>query len=176
MGVTEKIKIGCGNLYVSVNADEQGICEIFTNTGRAGGCASQSEATARLISISLRSGISINSILDQIKGIRCAACIRREGVKVMSCPDAIARVIEKYMDVGSNDQGQAVAKNGANGNGLSKALEKLSDVAARSGEYVKDTCEQLEKNAARVAVDQACPDWHADQSRKRLCCLHTGLL
>jgi ribonucleoside-diphosphate reductase alpha chain len=178
MGVTEKIKIGCGNLYVSVNADEQGICEIFTNTGRAGGCASQSEATARLISISLRSGISINSILDQIKGIRCAACIRREGVKVMSCPDAIARVIEKYMDVGSNDQGQAVAKNGANGNGLSKALEKLSEVAARSGEYVKKIpVNSLKRKASSgVAVDQACPDCGMPINHESGCvvCIHCG--
>lgn len=95
-GVTEKIRIGCGNLYVSVNADEKGICEVFTNTGRAGGCSSQSEATARLVSIALRSGLSVEAIIEQIKGIRCPACIRREGVNVTSCPDAIARVIMKY--------------------------------------------------------------------------------
>jgi ribonucleoside-diphosphate reductase alpha chain len=51
MGFTEKVKIGCGNLYITVNYDEQGVCEVFTNTGRAGGCPSQSEATARLVSI-----------------------------------------------------------------------------------------------------------------------------
>lgn len=102
IGVTEKIKIGCGNLYVSVNADEKGICEVFTNTGRAGGCSSQSEATARLISITLRSGLSVDAITEQIKGIRCPACMRREGVNVTSCPDAIARVIRKYNDVGIN--------------------------------------------------------------------------
>ncbi|MEL1134976.1 vitamin B12-dependent ribonucleotide reductase [Desulfitobacterium sp. THU1] len=99
-GVTEKIRIGCGNLYVSVMADEKGICEIFTNTGRAGGCSSQSEATARLISIALRSGISVDAIIEQVKGIRCPACIRREGVKVTSCPDAIARVIKEYVELG----------------------------------------------------------------------------
>jgi ribonucleoside-diphosphate reductase alpha chain len=102
IGVTEKIKIGCGNLYVSVNADEKGICEVFTNTGRAGGCSSQSEATARLISITLRSGLSVDAITEQIKGIRCPACMRREGVSVTSCPDAIARVIKKYNEVGIN--------------------------------------------------------------------------
>lgn len=102
IGVTEKIKIGCGNLYVSVNADEKGICEVFTNTGRAGGCSSQSEATARLISITLRSGLSVDAIIEQIKGIRCPACMRREGVNVTSCPDAIARVIKKYNEVGIN--------------------------------------------------------------------------
>ena len=103
VGVTEKVKIGCGNLYVSVNADDQSICEVFTNTGRAGGCASQSEATARLISIAMRSGISVDAIIEQISGIRCPACIRREGVNVTSCPDAISRVIKKYRDIGLNN-------------------------------------------------------------------------
>lgn len=94
-GRTEKVKIGCGNLYISVNSDEQGICEVFTNTGREGGCASQSEATSRLVSIALRSGISVDSIVEQLRGIRCPACIRRPGVKVTSCPDAIAKALKK---------------------------------------------------------------------------------
>lgn len=95
IGTTEKVKIGCGNLYISVNSDEYGICEVFTNTGRDGGCSSQSEATSRLISIALRAGITEEAILEQLKGIRCPACIRRPGINVTSCPDAIAKAIRK---------------------------------------------------------------------------------
>ncbi len=108
-GITEKVKIGCGNLFVSVNSDEKGICEIFTNTGRAGGCASQSEATARLISIALRSGLSVDAIIEQLKGIRCSACIRREGINVTSCPDAIAKVIKKYYTTDSAQSSKELA-------------------------------------------------------------------
>jgi ribonucleoside-diphosphate reductase alpha chain len=77
-GFTEKVKIGCGNLYITVNYDESGICEVFTNTGRAGGCPSQSEATARLVSIAMRSGIDVKSIVEQLKGIRCPSTIRQK--------------------------------------------------------------------------------------------------
>jgi ribonucleoside-diphosphate reductase alpha chain len=94
-GFTEKVKIGCGNLYITVNYDDNGICEVFTNTGRAGGCPSQSEATSRLVSIALRSGIDADSIIEQLKGIRCPSTIRQAGMKCSSCPDAIARVIDK---------------------------------------------------------------------------------
>jgi ribonucleoside-diphosphate reductase alpha chain len=100
MGVNEKIRTGCGNLYVNVNKDDIGICEVFTNTGKAGGCSSQSEAMARLISIALRSGISVDAIIEQMQGIRCPACIRREGVNVTSCPDAISKIIKKHSDGG----------------------------------------------------------------------------
>ena len=97
MGYTEKVKIGCGKLFITVNYDEQGICEVFTNTGRAGGCPSQSEATARLVSIALRSGVDSDEIITQLKGIRCPSCLRQPGVGVTSCPDAIAKAIEKVM-------------------------------------------------------------------------------
>ncbi len=97
-GSTEKANIGCGKLYVTVNADERGICEVFTSTGRGGGCRSQSEATSRLISLALRSGIPIEEISNQLRGIRCAAAIKRKGVKNVSCPDAIARAIERYLE------------------------------------------------------------------------------
>lgn len=104
-GFTEKVHIGCGNLYITVNYDDNGICEVFTNTGRAGGCPSQSEATARLVSIALRSGMDADVIIEQLKGIRCPSTIRQPGMKVTSCPDAIARVIEKvkrFQDSGSS--------------------------------------------------------------------------
>lgn len=94
-GFTEKVKIGCGSLYVTVNYDENGICEVFTSTGKAGGCPSQSEATARLVSVALRSGISINEVYDQLKGIRCPSTIRQQGMSCTSCPDAIAKVVMK---------------------------------------------------------------------------------
>lgn len=98
-GITEKVRVGCGNLYITVNYDENGICEVFTNVGKAGGCPSQSEATARLISVALRSGMDVSEIVEQLKGIRCHSTLRQKSnnsdIKVLSCPDAIARTIEK---------------------------------------------------------------------------------
>ena len=96
-GITDRYKIGCGNLYVTVNFDENGICEVFTNTGKSGGCPSQSEATGRLASIALRSGMDPEEIIDQLRGIRCLSTIRQKGLGVTSCPDAIGRALEKVL-------------------------------------------------------------------------------
>ncbi len=94
-GSTEKMKIGCGSLYVTVNYDENGICEVFTSTGKGGGCPSPSEAPARLVSIALRSGVKPDEILDQLRGIRCPSTVRQPGMKCTSCPDAIAKVVKR---------------------------------------------------------------------------------
>ncbi len=109
-GLTERVKIGCGNLYITVNYDDQGICEVFTNTGRHGGCPSQSEATSRLVSIALRSGIDIDTIVEQLKGIRCPSTIRQQGLKVTSCPDAIARAIQKVAHYQNGGSGSAFGR------------------------------------------------------------------
>ncbi|RJP15654.1 MAG: vitamin B12-dependent ribonucleotide reductase [Candidatus Abyssobacteria bacterium SURF_5] len=102
-GTTEKVVIGCGNLYVTVNSDEIGICEVFTSTGRAGGCPSQSEATSRLVSLALRSGISVDALIEQLKGIRCLSTVAAKrinpDIRCLSCPDAIGRAIEKYSKI-----------------------------------------------------------------------------
>ncbi|MFC1897585.1 vitamin B12-dependent ribonucleotide reductase [Chloroflexota bacterium] len=96
-GITERVTTGCGYIYVTVNSDEQGICEVFSTLGKAGGCASaQLEATCRLISLALRSGIDVAKIVRQLRGIRCPSIAWEEGKSILSCADAIASVLEKH--------------------------------------------------------------------------------
>ena len=42
--------------------------------------------------------------MEQLKGIRCPSTIKQKGLKVLSCRDAIARLIEKVEQM-SNDTG-----------------------------------------------------------------------
>ncbi len=98
-GVTEKISLGCNRtLYVTINEDDEGLCEVFLHTGKSGGCtASQSEAIGRLISLALRSGIETEAIIRQLKGIRCPSPSWHNGGATLSCSDAIAKSVERYV-------------------------------------------------------------------------------
>ena len=97
-GITERVTTGCGYIYVTVNFDDKGICEVFSSLGKAGGCASaQLEATSRLISLILRSGIEVSSIIKQLRTIRCPSVSWENGRAILSCADAIGSVLEKYV-------------------------------------------------------------------------------
>jgi ribonucleoside-diphosphate reductase alpha chain len=99
VGKTYRIRTGYGNLYITVNEDEKGNpFEVFAQIGKAGGFfAGQAEAISRLASLSLRSGIEIHELIEQLKGIRGPQVSWSEGGMILSLPDAIGQVLEKHI-------------------------------------------------------------------------------
>lgn len=97
-GITERIRTGEGNLYVTINEDDDGICEVFSAIGKAGGNApAQTEAISRLISLALRSHIDPRDIIGQLKGISGPAPVWENGELILSTPDAIGKALERYL-------------------------------------------------------------------------------
>jgi ribonucleoside-diphosphate reductase alpha chain len=123
-GVTERVETGCGSLFVTINGDEEGLCEIFLRMGRSGGCThAQSEATGRLVSLALRSGIAPEDIFKQLRGIRCPLPKWTNGDATLSCADAIGKALQRHVAT----RATIVSGNGnGNGNGDAKALHAAS--------------------------------------------------
>ena len=106
-GKTRRMRTGDGTLYVTVNEDENGLCEVFTAIGKAGGTvAAQTEAISRLISLALRSGVDPNSIINQLKGISGPNPTWEDGQLILSTPDAIGRALETFVNGESPTQEQ----------------------------------------------------------------------
>jgi len=95
-GFTTKIKTGYGHLYVTVTEFEGRPFEVFATIGKSGrSTTAKTEAIGRLVSLALRAGVTVDKIVDQLKGIGGEHPIFQDGGLVLSIPDAIARVMEK---------------------------------------------------------------------------------
>lgn len=96
-GFTEVIKTGYGNLYVTVNTLEERPVEVFVQIGKSGySTMADAEATGRLVSLALRSGIAVEDVVEQLEGIGGSSPVFSDGKLVMSIPDAIATVLKKH--------------------------------------------------------------------------------
>jgi ribonucleoside-diphosphate reductase alpha chain len=98
-GFTSKILTGLGHLYVTVTELGGQPFEIFATIGKSGrSTTAKTEAIGRLVSLALRSGVKVEKIVDQLKGIGGEHPIFQKDGLVLSIPDAIARVLEnRYM-------------------------------------------------------------------------------
>ena len=85
-------------MFVTINEDEEGLCEVFASIGKSGGnAAAQSEAIGRLISLAFRCGIDAKSVVNQLKGIAGPNPVWEDGQLILSTPDAIGKVLERYI-------------------------------------------------------------------------------
>ena len=108
-GWTYQMQTGCGPLYVTVNEDSNGLFELFTTMGKAGGCAaSQSEAIGRMVSLAWRSGLQARQVIKQLQGISCHSPSGFGENKVLSCADAVAKAIQSHLS--ANGYGTFAAK------------------------------------------------------------------
>lgn len=98
-GKTYRVKTGYGNLYITINHDEYGApFEVFASLGKSGGFfQEQSEGLCRLISIALRSGIKVEEIIKELKGIRGPMPVMTNRGTILSLPDAIAQILEEHV-------------------------------------------------------------------------------
>ena len=94
-GLTERVRTGHGNMYVTVNLDSDNRpFEVFGTMGKAGGCdAALLEAVSRLVSLALRAGIDTSEVTRQLRGITCCPAWD-DGTLVRSGPDAVAIVLD----------------------------------------------------------------------------------
>ena len=147
-GHTMKLESPLGDLYVTINEDNKGKpFEVFCTVGKAGGAAmADSEAIGRLISLSLRSGIPITAVRDQLRGISCDRAVGVGPQKVLSAPDAIAQAIERYL---------------AEKEGVQEMLPIEVPVTVKGGAGVVGQGEYVVDHTAQTLG--ACPDCGAGQ-------------
>ena len=122
IGLKKKLAGGCGSLHLQVYFDRTTgkMSEVFINKGGTGGCNSNLNALSRMISISLRAGVDVNDVADQLAStINCPsfASSRAKGINLSpgsSCASAVGKalidlnkefqVMWKYMIVGEHDE------------------------------------------------------------------------
>lgn len=97
---------GCGKFYIHVDFDE---CtgeplETFIEVGSGGGCERNLQFISRLISLALRAGVPLSTIIDQTTSIRpCKAYTDRtkakgDTSKGTSCPSAIGYALKELQE------------------------------------------------------------------------------
>ena len=95
-GFTTKTVTGLGNLYTTVTEYDGRPFEVFATIGKSGrSTTAKTEAIGRLCSLAFRSGIRVENVVEQLKGICGEHPIFGGEGMVLSIPDAIGKILEK---------------------------------------------------------------------------------
>ena len=144
-GRTQKIMTGYGAIYITVNEDEEGLFEVFAQSGRGGGyTASFTEAVARLVSLCLRSGIPVDEIIDQLEGIRSPRAAYDHGEHILSIPDAIAKAVKRHI--------------GAQAAGVQKPVESFEELGGIETDIEAEKEARDDQAMVKAGLNPECPE------------------
>jgi ribonucleoside-diphosphate reductase alpha chain len=151
-GATRRLETPLGTLYVTITEDDRGQpFEVFMSLGKAGGALmADVEALGRLISLALRSGIPMNEIYRQLRGISSDRVIGLGPNKVLSVPDAVGIAIERYMHEKQGIQQELLPG--------SVAGPGAAPVPAQPVAYHTPGGEQMVFGGMQDTLSGACPD------------------
>ena len=100
-GITERIRTGYGNLYITINTHNGKPFEVFAQIGKSGwSTMADTEAICRMISLALRSGVPVEAIIEQLAGIGGESPLFQNGELIKSIPDALSMILKKHFGNG----------------------------------------------------------------------------
>jgi len=88
-----------GHMHVTITVDPktERELEVFAQLGKGGDIASSDlEAICRMVSLFLRSGGSLDLVMDQLEGIGCYLSVPSKEGRVMSLGDALGKTVRRY--------------------------------------------------------------------------------
>ncbi|KKN10152.1 hypothetical protein LCGC14_1039450 [marine sediment metagenome] len=92
-----RVPTSLGKMYVTVGIVDDQPFEVFVSLSQPGTNAfADAEALGRMVSLALRTKISVLEIVKQLKGIGAGSSSFHKGRAITSIPDAIAFALEKY--------------------------------------------------------------------------------
>ncbi len=147
-----------GVMFVHITEDDKGQpFEVFINLGKAGGSAmADAEAVGRLMSLALRSGISLAALHRQLRGISSDRAVGLGPNKVMSVPDAIGLALEDWMKMKNGVQQELLSS--------SATIQAIQPELKPQAVMVRNTSGGLEQAAVfegtgnGAAFIGTCPD------------------
>jgi ribonucleoside-diphosphate reductase alpha chain len=147
-GVTERVRTAQGNMFVTVNFDDDGYpFEVFGTLGKSGGTESAHlEAISRLISLALRSGVDPGNIVDQLRGITSEP-VWDSGRLVRSAPDAVALVLGRHNQPEGAHSPEDLAASAGDSTAQLGLFARADDQVGRSG-----------SNGHGVTAGTSCPE------------------
>ena len=158
-GTTRRMETPLGTMYVNITEDDRGQpFEVFITLGKAGGAAmADVEAMGRLISLALRSGIPIEAVYRQLRGIASDRPIGLGPNKVLSVPDAIGIAIELWAREKQGIQQELIPDAGPKSAGGVPAREQISAPTAGSS-GAEQQAFAFDQNGYNESFMGTCPD------------------